>query len=854
MEKLLLIDGNSLFNRAFFATPPSFTNSEGTPTNAIYGFTTMLFKAFTDIAPSRIAVAFDLRAPTFRHKLYDQYKGTRKGMPPELAVQVPLIKEMLSAMGILTLELAGYEADDILGTVATRYEGETIILTGDNDYLQLISDSTTIYITKKGLSELNIMDETALMDARGLTPSQIIDLKALMGDSSDNIPGVRGIGEKTATTLLEKYVTLDGVYSNIEELKGKMKEKLVEDKEMAYLSYTLATIDTATPIDFNIDDAIFKFPFSSAVVDLFKEFSFNSLLKRSEFFGDDLVETVAVPKLQSVNHIITSASDLTKIIQDNRTEAICAVDLESGTFAYDINNGYTVAIAETLLDQGIAYDDFFGAMCELLSSNQAVCLYDIKALKHKFAKYDVEIINAEYDLMLLNYIVDFTPSISSLPALLNFNELGDFNSACGMLYLLEKFKTELVEQEVSDLYYNIERPLVDVLYSMERDGFSVDTTEIDRLRGVYQNEIAGLTDTIHRLAGEEFNINSPKQLGHILFDVLELKPSKKTKTGLSTNAETLEKLLDKHEIIPHILRFRQISKLLSTYIEGMSNQIDDTTHKIHTVFNQALTVTGRLSSKEPNLQNIPVRQPEGRLLRKLFVPSSSDNLLISADYSQIELRLLAHFSHDVLLEKSYQEDLDIHAMTASQVFGVDLSDVTSEMRSAAKAVNFGIIYGISDFGLAKQIGVANKTASEYIAKYFQKYASVHDYMDKNVEFCRANGYVNTITGRRRKIAEINSKNFMTRSFGERAAMNMPLQGSAADIIKIAMINVFNRLNKEKLQSKLILQIHDELLIDTLKSEKEQVEILLREEMENAVTLSIPMTVNVACGESWYEAK
>ena len=854
MEKLILIDGNSLFNRAFYATPPSFTNSEGTPTNAIYGFTTMLFKAFTDLKPTRLAVAFDLRAPTFRHKMYAEYKGTRKGMPEELAVQVPLIKKMLKAMGIKTLELEGYEADDILGTVAKRYSGETIILTGDNDYLQLIDDSTTIYLTKKGLSELDIKTTESLLETRGVTPAQIIELKALMGDSSDNIPGVRGIGEKTALTLLGKYDTLDGVYENIESLKGKMKENLIEDKEMAYLSKVLATIDIDTPIDFEIDDAIFKFPFSKEVVDIFNDFSFKSLLKRTEFFDESITEVVATPKIEVSCEIIKSASELAKIIEDNKSQSICALDVDNSSFAYNQTNGYKVAIAETMFDEGLSYDDYITEISKLLSSNQTLCLYDVKLMKHKFDKYNVKINNADFDLMLLNYIVSFTSSITTLPALLKFHEIGDENSACSMLYLLEEYKKELDLQNVSDLYYNIERPLVDVLYSMEKEGFSVDTEEIDRLRALYQSEIHSLTITIHSIAGEEFNINSPKQLGQILFEKLELKPSKKTKTGLSTNAETLEKLIDKHEIISHILRYRQISKLLSTYIEGMSNQIDGDTHKIHTVFNQALTVTGRLSSKEPNLQNIPVRQAEGRVLRKLFVPSSADNLLVSADYSQIELRLLAHFSKDVLLVKSYEEDLDIHAMTASQVFGVDLKDVTGEMRSASKAVNFGIIYGISDFGLAKQIGVSNKMASEYIARYFEKYASVHDYMDKNVEFCRTNGFVATITGRRRKINEINSKNFIQRSFGERAAMNMPLQGSAADIIKIAMINVFNRLEKEKLQSKLILQIHDELIIDTVKSEKTQVENILREEMENAVSLTIPLTVNVACGDSWYEAK
>ncbi|MEG2002750.1 MAG: DNA polymerase I, partial [Clostridia bacterium] len=524
------------------------------------------------------------------------------------------------------------------------------------------------------------------------------------------------------------------------------------------------------------------------------------------------------------------------------------------SFAFDKNLGYTVAIAENLFSEGVTYDDFIDLLKQLIV-NKKICLYDIKSTLHSMKNYSLDLSNAEYDLMLMHYLVDFDSSISTLSATLSAYNLTNMNPACGMIRLLETFETELSNQEMTKLYFEIERPLVNVLYEMECEGFKVDQSEIDVLRKTYQDEIDSLSKQIHILAEDDtFNINSPKQLGAILFDKLKLPAAKKNRNGYSTDASTLEKLVDKHDIVKYVLRYRQIMKLLSTYIDGLSSQINVESGKIHTIFNQALTVTGRLSSKEPNLQNIPVRSPEGRVLRKLFIPSSSDNLLVSADYSQIELRLLAHFSRDKALIEAYENGEDIHRFTASQVFNVSLNEVTSEMRSASKAVNFGIIYGISDFGLAQQIGVSVKTAKAYIERYFEKYPTVKAYMNSNVEFCKINGYVTTITGRRRKIREINSQNFMQRSFGERAAMNMPLQGSSADIIKIAMIHVFERLKKEGLESKLILQIHDELLIDAKKSEKDKVIKILKEEMETAVALNVPLPVNVSVGESWYEAK
>lgn len=855
MEKLVLIDGNSLFNRAFYSTPLSFTNSDGIPTNAIYGFTTMLFKAIIDIKPTRLAVAFDLRAPTFRHKMYSDYKGNRKGMPEELAVQVPLIKSMLAAMGIKYYELEGYEADDILGTIAKKIPEETHIVTGDYDYLQLIDDSTTIYITKKGLSNLECNNKSTLFEDKGLVPSQIIDMKSLMGDSSDNIPGVKGVGEKTALNLLNKYNTLDGVYENIDEIKGKLKEKLVNDKEKAYLSYELATICTEVPIDFNLDDCILKIPFGKNVIDIFKKFSFNSLLKRTEFFeGGESLKEAKNAKFECKIVNIKSISELQDVINKNKNAKEVAIDVNSPAFAFDKKTSYTIEIAENLLTEGIAYDDFIKEMKPVFEGDMPIIIYDKKSLRYLLFEYNVTVNNARYDLMLMNYCCNFKSSLNSLMALINYYEFENKAIGSSMIALKECFNDILKQENIEKLYFDIELPLADVLYDMERTGFRLDIEENANLKKQYETELDGLSKKIYELAGENFNINSPKQLGVILFDRLGLKASKKTKSGYSTDAKVLEKLLDKHEIIKYILRYRQINKLLSTYIDGLASQVEGDNHKIHTIFNQALTVTGRLSSKSPNLQNIPTRTPEGQVMRKLFLPSDDNHIIISADYSQIELRLLAHFSKDEILTDAYKNKRDIHATTASEVFDVPLNKVTKEQRSKAKAVNFGIIYGISAFGLSKQINETVSKAKKYMNDYFETYPKVKSYMESNVEKCKKDGYVETIIGRRRYIPEIHSKNFNQRSFAERAAMNMPLQGSSADIIKIAMINVYKKMNEEGLKSKLILQIHDELLIDTVIDERDVVSKILKNEMENAVKLNVPLPVNIASGVNWYEAK
>ena len=850
MEKLLLIDGNSLFNRAYYATPLSFSMKDGTPTNAVYGFTTMLFKAILDFAPTHIAVGFDLHHPTFRHELYKDYKGTRKPMQDDLRVQVPLIKDMLKAMKISICEKEGYEADDILGTLSCKCPFETIILTGDNDYLQLISDKTTVYITKKGLSDLKKMDLTALKEEKNLVPSQIIELKSLMGDSSDNIPGVLGIGEKTAENLLNNYHDLDGVYAHLDEIKGALKNKLIFGKESAYLSKTLATIDVDAKFDFNFDDMRLIYPFDQATRELFEKYEFKSLLKRTEFFGESESEH-HFDNTPITSRSISTLLELEQIINENKNATDFAFD-GNCSFAFEKSTSYTVEIAKDLFG-GINYQDFIAAIKPLLEGKINKTLFDKKATRHALKQFDVEVNNCLYDLSLLQYVADFKSNVSTLSALLKAYDFNEQFAPSFMLLLKEDLLKELDENGLTSLYFDVELPLSDVLFDMEKEGFLVDKSILKELEEQYLAEISTLTEKIYEAAGERFNVNSPKQLGEIIYVKLNLGKGKKTSTGYSTSADELEKLADKHPLIPLVLRYRQISKLLSTYVLGLTEQIESD-GKIHTVFNQALTTTGRLSSKEPNLQNIPVRTQEGRVLRKLFIPSNSDNVLISADYSQIELRLLAHFSSDPELTKAYNLGEDIHTRTAASVFDVPISEVSSEMRSKSKAVNFGIIYGISDFGLAKQIHVPTKVASNYIKKYFESYPNVKAYMDSNVAFCKEHGYVSTITGRRRKIREINSTNFVQRSFGERAAMNMPLQGSAADIIKIAMIKVFDELKNRNLKSKIILQIHDELIIDCKKNELEEVLSILKEQMENAVSLSIPLEVNISYGDSWYDAK
>ncbi len=852
MNKLVLIDGNSLINRAFYATPP-LTNKNGVSTNAVFGFVNMLVKVINDVKPNHILVAFDRREPTFRHKMYTEYKGTRKPMPEDLRPQIPLLKEVLTKMGIKIYDKPGFEADDIIGSFAKKYSGETIIITGDKDSFQLVDETTSVYFTRRGISDIDILNIENFKEKTGIMPCQVTDLKACMGDSSDNIPGIIGVGEKTAHTIIETYENIENLYNHTDDFKGKLQEKIVNGKELCFLSKVLATIDVNVDIELSEDDLGYIYPFNDDAKRIFTELEFRGILKRSELFVQE-ENQVTINADKDVNVIeITPNTNIELILKPNQ---ITFVSEEDVSFYNGDGNEYKLKIKETFFDEGFLFSDAIKLFKNYFEDeNNTVICYNAKRLAYTLKDYDISFNAKSEDVDILRYLLDFSGKEESLKDTLYYYGLNEKSPAYSLNALFKQFSNKLKEEGVERLYYDVELPLWRVLFDMENQGFKIDLEELENLSQLYKKEIDDLSKRIKELAGEDFNINSPKQLAYVLYDKLNLGKSKKTKKGsISTSAEQLESLISTHEIIPLILRYRQIQKLYSTYIEGFKPLIDKNTGIVHTIFNQTLTQTGRLSSKEPNLQNIPVKSDEGKVLRKLFTAKSQDNLLIDADYSQIELRLLAHFSQSEELVKAYKENKDIHSITASQVFNVPLSEVTSKMRSSSKAVNFGIIYGISEYGLAKNLKISPIDAKNYIARYYESYPSVKEYMAKNVEFARKNGYVSTILNRKRYIKEINSSNFNLRSFGERAAMNMPLQGSSADIIKIAMVNVYNRLKSENLKAKLILQVHDELIIDCPKEEVEVAKRILVEEMQNAVSLSVPLLVEANVGKTWFEAK
>ena len=849
MDKLVLIDGNSLLNRAFYATPV-FSTRDGRPTNAIFGFIKLLFKVLSDVKPQYLIVAFDLKAPTFRHKMFDGYKATRKPMPDELAAQVEPLKELLAEMHIAMCSKEGLEADDIIGTLSNKFDVHSYIYTGDRDSYQLVDEKTDVCFTRKGVSDLIKLNAGNFRAEVGLDPAQIVDLKALMGDKSDNIPGVPGIGEKTARGLIEKYGSLDGVYTNLGEIKGAVKTKLEDNRQSAYLSYKLAKIDRNCDIDIDISVCTPPQRFSAAVKKMFSAFEFRSLLK------EDIFEEVNGAEEGSVNYpeLIKDSSaeqffDAAKAA-DGRYFVVfgdCCLHVWFGKEEHELS------LSASLLDDYLDHGQFVSCLKFLFSDDtNTIIIDDFKSAMHSLAGFGVECRCKFEDLSLIVYLCGESGG-ETLKKLCD-NRMLDYNyrAFCvGMLY--EEYKKSLEESGCMRLYEEIEKPLVKVLYDMETEGVTVSSDELEKLGKKYSAIIAELTAEIHADCGCEFNINSPSQLGEVLFEKLGLKSGKRGRNGkYSTNADILEKLAEENPVAGKVLRFRFYQKLLSTYIDGMRPFIGKD-GLIHTTYNQTITATGRLSSANPNLQNIPVREEEGKELRKVFIPRSG-NVFIDADYSQIELRLLAHFSGCKELIQAYNEGKDIHSITASQVFGVAPEDVTPKMRREAKAVNFGIIYGISEYGLARNLGIPFSTAKEYIERYFATYSAVKDYMNANVEFAREHGYVSTLTGRRRFIPELKSANVNIRQFGERAAMNMPLQGSSADIIKIAMINVERRLQSEGLHAKLILQVHDELVLDCPLEEKDRAAELLQHEMENAVKLEVPLTVEVHSGNNWYDAK
>lgn len=880
-KRLIIIDGNSIINRAFYALPQTMDNKEGLHTNAIYGFTTMLFKMIELYKPTHISVAFDRKAPTFRHKEYSEYKAGRKKMPQELFEQMQPLKELLDAFKIERFEIDGYEADDIIGTISKEAENkgfDVFIVTGDKDAIQLASHKTTTLITKKGVADVEEYNYDSVIEKYEMTPTQFIDLKGLMGDKSDNIPGVPGVGEKTGIKLLKQFGNIENLIDNTDELKGSIKKKIEENKDEAIHSKWLATIVRDVPIEFDLDKMIFGDFNIDEVVEKFQFLKFNSLIKRlMEISGKENIDEKSDINIDySVDLKI-----LIKTIKEKKKFAFKTVTKTGNILEKNI-----IAMYITLNGDNIYYIpeseiDNFKDILEDEKINKYG--YNMKEDYIAFMPYGIKLNNMSFDIAIAEYLIDSTStntsecasiamkylmkSIKTKEELLGkgvkakrFEDLDRDNLSnyiSSVLYTvinaIPKMEEEIKNTKIEELFNDVEMPLVEVLANMEYTGIKVDENMLSELGVEFTKIISSLEKEIFEYAGEEFNINSPKQLGVILFEKLDLPVIKKTKTGYSTNAEVLEKLKDKHPIIDKIGEYRQIVKLNSTYVEGLTSLINPIDKRIHSTFNQTITTTGRISSTEPNLQNIPVRMEIGRRLRAVFV-SDEEKRLVDADYSQVELRVLAHMSEDPHMIEAFEHGEDIHRKTASQVFNVDIKDVTPELRSAAKAVNFGIIYGKTDYGLSEDLNIPVPKAKEYIESYFGKYEKIKEFMDNVIETAEKEGYSKTMFNRRRYIPEIKSKNFMERNRGKRAAMNAPIQGSAADIIKIAMVNVFRRLEKENLNAKLILQVHDELIVEAPIDELKIVEKIVREEMENAVEMKVKLTVDLNTGVSWYETK
>ena len=885
--KLMVIDGNSILNRAFYGIK-LLTTKDGLPTNAVYGFLNILLKLTDEEKPDALCVTFDRKAPTFRHLAYEGYKAQRKGMPDELAAQLPVIKDVLDAMNIPRYELDGWEADDLIGTIAARDTAagwDTVIVTGDKDSLQLVTESTRVKLvsTRMGQTTTKEMTPDSFREQYGFDPIHIIDLKALMGDASDNIPGVKGIGEKTAMDLIQRYQSVAAIYAGLDTLEAKpaVLKKLAEGAEQAKLSYELATIHTDAPIDFTPEDARRKEPDGPALYELLLKLEFAKLIDKlglkavqgdapagetafsgaceSEVVADsarleellalwrgvDSVDVLATPDLnvvcvewwegESASHAAILRADALEGYNEG-LKALFAADIKKN--AHDVKT-----LLSRLLDEGIAGEGFV--------FDTALAAY---LLAPTDGSYELEKLGMTY----FNH--EFPKARDTYLAADAFTPLADQGAVLGALMghtaligaLKGALAPRLEELGMHDLYYGVELPLCPVLAEMEHIGMLVDRQALAAFGALLDERIRADETLIYDLAGEQFNINSTQQFGHILFDKLGLPPVKKTKTGYSTSAEVLEKLRGKHPVVEAVLDYRQLAKLKSTYVDGLMKVIAPD-GRIHTSFQNTVTATGRLSSTEPNLQNIPVRTELGAELRKMFV-APEGKVLVDADYSQIELRLLAHIAGDEHMIAAFRSGEDIHTVTASQVFGVPPEAVTHEMRRRAKAVNFGIVYGISDFSLSQDIGVTRAEAREYMEKYFEKYSGVHAYMTRVVEQAKENGWVSTLMGRRRWLPELKSSNFNLRSFGERVALNMPIQGTAADIIKLAMIKVRDKLLSEGLEARLVLQVHDELIVECPEGETERVKALLEGEMEHVVELALPLTAEAHAGRSWAEAK
>ncbi|WP_311564942.1 DNA polymerase I [Peptoniphilus duerdenii] len=880
MNKILIIDGSSLFFRAFYALP-LLKNKKGMYTNAIYGFVMMVENAIDNINPTHVAVCFDKKGRTFRHELYNDYKGTRKKTPSELMQQWPYIMDILKLMNIKTLDSPVYEADDIAGTIsklAAKNDFESYLLTGDKDYFQLVDDKSTVLLTKKGITDLLEVTPKYLYDEYGLTPEEFIDLKALMGDSSDNIPGVPGVGEKTGIKLIKEYKNIENLYQNLDEVSGKkLNENLTENKAQAFMSKKLGTIVTTVPLDYKLDDFKKEEYNFEELYKLYSELDFKTLLARLDTDKVPEIEKVDVTELTKYEVI-----DLNSMIDKIKKSKIMGFKFITDGKIYEGVDPTYIGLSDGVLTSFYEYSkDIVEDLRALFEDEKIEKIgYDAKEDVIILLSNKIDLKNLTYDSMIVEYLLDSTASSFEFQNIISKYDLGSYKDEESLLgkgvkkksysdlekdelfkyfsfilngsFKLKETQMEKLEElEMVDLYREIELPLLEVLAYMELTGIKTEVSVLDDIGKNLDDRIENLTSSIFEISGEEFNINSTKQLGEILFDKLRLPVIKKTKTGYSTAQDVLEKLVDESPIIENILEYRKLTKLKNTYIDGLKALINEKTGRIHSRFNQTGTSTGRISSTEPNLQNIPIRSEEGRLIRGAFL-ASEDSTLVDCDYSQIELRVLASLSKDPRMMEAFEHGMDIHTKTASEVFYVDKEDVTDLLRSRAKAVNFGIVYGISDFGLSRQLGITRELAKEYIDGYFDNFKKVKEYMDYEIETGKKQGYVKTIFNRRRYIPELSAKNFNIRSFGERIALNTPIQGSAADIIKIAMVKVYREIKKRNLKSKLILTIHDELVVDAVNDELEVVEELMKDIMENAVKLNVPLKVSLDTGKSMYE--
>lgn len=870
----MLIDGNSIAYRAFFALP-LLNNDKGIHTNAVYGFTLMLMKMLEEEKPTHVLVAFDAGKTTFRHETYKEYKGGRQKTPPELSEQFPFIRELLNAYGIATYELENYEADDIIGTLSKIAEKDNYvvkIISGDKDLTQLASDRTTVCITKKGITDIEEYTPKHIKEKYGLSSEQIIDMKGLMGDSSDNIPGVPGVGEKTAIKLLKEFHTVENLMESLDQVRGKLKEKLEQHKDQAIMSKKLATIYREVPLTIQLDDIQYNGYHPEKLVAIFKELGFQSLLEKLE-----VAEETETKEMEEIS--FTFVKEISEDIL--ASESSFYVEIIDENYQKGEILGFSLANEKGLffipLETALA-SELFKSWLEDETKEKFV--YDAKRTIVSLRKKNFHVQGIVFDLLIASYILNPSEPISNIGELARKfhydgvktdeefygkgakriipNEKDRAEHIARKALTISKLKDSIIEKlhenKQYELFKELELPLSFILADMEFEGIKLDINRLKQMGEEITNQLKELEKRIYEHAGTTFNINSPKQLGTILFEKLGLPVIKKTKTGYSTSAEVLEQLEPAHEIVRDILHYRQLGKLQSTYIEGLLNVVDKETGKVHTRFNQALTQTGRLSSTDPNLQNIPIRLEEGRKIRQAFVPSEKGWFIFAADYSQIELRVLAHISGDEKLIDAFQHDLDIHTKTAMDVFHVSKEEVTSNMRRQAKAVNFGIVYGISDYGLSQNLGITRKEAGQFIDRYFQSYPRVKEYMEEIVQEAKQKGYVSTLLHRRRYIPEITSRNFNIRSFAERTAMNTPIQGSAADIIKKAMIDMAERLEKEKLKTKLLLQVHDELIFEAPEEEIEMLKKIVPEVMENAVSLKVPLKVDYAYGPTWFDAK